>query len=164
MPRDVCSQHPRVWPHHRGRAVRSGNFSPHSRRWSRLGVVPAGAAVLFPVPAGMVPKRDWIRKGLAFAPRARGDGPDPNSPTYWGGNCSPHPQGWSLRCPQPSGSRDWSLTPAGMVPSSRISPRAKWTAPRTRGDGPLKLAGGFGSTNCSPHLWGWSPGPGTGSR
>ncbi len=111
---------------------------------------------LLPAPAGMVPDPGPARRPAVPAPRTRGDGPSPSCGGSRASGCSPHPRGWSLRDRQPRRLRRLLPAPAGMVPPTGTGASRGTPAPRTRGDGPERLAAAVGQPLCSPHPRGWS--------
>ncbi|MPY37143.1 hypothetical protein FNH09_39795 [Streptomyces adustus] len=71
-------------------------------------------------------------------------------------SCSPHPRGWSRRGTPADHPRSLLPAPAGMVPPRTRRPRSWRPAPRTRGDGPVRMVALTVSRRCSPHPRGWS--------
>ncbi len=121
-----------------GRAWGRRQCSPRPRGWSRLAGRPRGARRVLPAPAGMVP---ILASRVTPAPM-----------------CSPRPRGWSH-----PGRRGQSVgvvlpAPAGMVPPPARPAAASASAPRARGDGPLRAAGVRAPGVCSPRPRGWSLG------
>ncbi len=103
----------------------------------------------------MVPRRHHPRRSPAPAPRTRGDGPDTRSNVDPNTNCSPHPRGWPHLGRFASPVRRLLPAPAGMAPRSPPAPRARRSAPRTRGDGPSSAFASSSAIRCSPHPRGW---------
>ena len=151
--------------------------SPRTRGWSpKPGPRSRGDSVL-PAHAGMVPGQNGHGFAPRCAPRARGDGPSPPDTPFFSAcaprargdgpeahhqhlidrKCSPRTRGWSRQGPE--GLRPVGVLPAhaGMVPSSAPRSRARPSASRARGDGPLRAEGQSEENQCSPRTRGWSP-------
>ncbi len=138
------------------RSVPSTCCSPHPRGWSLTQARKDRDAGLLPAPAGMVPGRRLVRCRRPAAPRTRGDGPSLRPARTGTLVCSPHPRGWSLGVGS-FGAVDLLLpAPAGMVPHSGPQGPGRWSAPRTRGDGPGSVPATYQYQLCSPHPRGWS--------
>ncbi len=133
--------------------------SPLARGWSRCPVPRPRTRRVLPARAGMVPSPPSPGARSDRAPRSRGDGPTHHRPPPTRPGCSPLARGWS---PQRLASRHGRVVlpaRAGMVPSSATPTGPDWSAPRSRGDGPLAHRPQPVSTGCSPLARGWSPGP-----
>ncbi len=130
--------------------------SPHPRGWSRRPGEGHRDRWLLPAPAGMVPDLPVRGDDVATAPRTRGDGPWLTEMGRLGGDCSPHPRGWSLGTGVLYTKDALLPAPAGMVPCALRWRTAVATAPRTRVDGPYGRLLGTITTSCSPHPRGWS--------
>ena len=173
----ACSPRPRGWsrPHHgarhdggpapraRGDGPLSGganhtrrDCSPRTRGWSLPPGDPRGQQTLLPAHAGMVPSVSCSWTPPVAAPRARGDGPGDGGPARAPHGCSPRPQGWSHQLA--GGVQRVGLLPAhaGMVPPPTPATRARWTAPRARGDGPCWRRVRTWCLPYSPRTRGWS--------
>ncbi len=141
--------------HGRGEPSLSGSDVQQLARWRAMSDLLSGRILLH---AAAVPPGGPAARHHDPAPRTRGDGPPALRTGVLPPACSPHPRGWSR-----TGGHDDSrlvllLAPAGMVPSDR--PRrhraGAHPAPRTRGDGPLRVPSEPGTPSCSPHPRGWS--------
>ena len=130
--------------------------SPRERGWSaRLAQRPAAHQVL-PARAGMVPPRRVIRRRLAGAPRASGDGPRSVRSSWPSMKCSPRERGWSTR--EIFNAKGVPVLPAraGMVRIEIPWCRCPGSAPRASGDGPSPVGLCGGESGCSPRERGWS--------
>ena len=130
--------------------------SPRSRGWSQGGRHSKCTWAVLPALAGMVPAGHQYSLRNVCAPRARGDGPEGVGPASSASECSPRSRGWS-RADQPKGGADAVLPAlAGMVPRPASARTGGSSAPRARGDGPIKdIRRGF-EPECSPRSRGWS--------
>ncbi len=137
---DVCAPRARGdGPRHRPPRRARSPCSPRTRGWSRQPLQTDVAQPVLPAHAGMVPPAPRRAGGRRSAPRARGDGPDGQSP-------GKSPSRWVPVLP----------AHAGMVPRpSRVRPLAGG-APRARGDGPEEHDDDDDRTECSPRTRGWS--------
>ena len=96
------------------------------------------------------------RDDLPSFPRTRGDGPPGDTLSEFMQSFPPHTRGWTAVAEAISDNAGVSPAHAGMdPPESRLRPR-KRSFPRTRGDGPLNLAGGRSQTPFPPHTRGWT--------
>ena len=151
--------------------------SPHTRGWTRL---PRGADRRvngFPAHAGMDPPADIPRHiVLVVSPHTRGwtrehgravgrrlgfpahAGMDPShkAPMVRCTRFPPHTRGWTVhRVADPPAAGGFPAH-AGMDPTATPGPISARRFPRTRGDGPRKVAGGSMNTRVSPHTRGWT--------
>ncbi len=112
---------------------------------------------MLPAHAGMVPASQRTPDPAPSAPRARGDGPHPDSRKCHATVCSPRTRGWSR--PGRRRRRRPEVLPAhaGMVPDAPRALYDAWGAPRARGDGPNQRGRSNSSPPCSPRTRGWSP-------
>ncbi len=135
--------------------------SPHARGWTQALDALLVLAELLPARAGMDPRCGHGARGMAPAPRTRGDGPSAwTLPGYArpsrARSCSPHARGWTRHGVAHRGSGGLLPARGGMDPG-RPRPHTRGTAaPRTRGDGPAKSAAGVSVRGCSPHARGWT--------
>ena len=70
-------------------------FSPYSRGWSSITPTKRRGDHIFPVFAGMVPRRRVCRRAERYFPRIRGDGPWFVRCVGWRRTFSPYSRGWS---------------------------------------------------------------------
>ena len=104
----------------------------------------------------MVPSRPPPADAAGGAPRARGDGPQPDAVKVLIGECSPRTRGWSRRQDHPGHAGDVLPAHAGMVPYAFPALKLPVCAPRARGDGPGGVWVAPLGTACSPRTRGWS--------
>ena len=130
--------------------------SPHPRGWTRGGWFRPRSPTGFPAPAGMDPSPGGSATRSCRIPRTRGDGPPKNSPRPRRRGDSPHPRGWT----RASGGRVLAgrgfPAPAGMDPATSGAPSGQTRIPRTRGDGPRRVAELWEEVMDSPHPRGWT--------
>ncbi len=105
---------------------------------------------------GWSPARPLARLGPLRAPRARGDGPSIEPRAALEQSCSPRTRGWSPALGMDGAPEGVLPAHAGMVPAAIRVRRCASCAPRARGDGPMRRAGGRSWVPCSPRTRGWS--------
>ncbi len=113
-----------------------GRCSPRTRGWPRRGPDFRHVTKLLPAHAGMAPVPGRGSPPMRSAPRARGDGPAPQTANRGPGTCSPRTRGWPRPFPSPGRARPLLPAHAGMAPRIRSAGSPLSTAPRARGDGP----------------------------
>ena len=139
-------------------AYQRSGASPHTRGWTRTASAAARRRGGFPAHAGMDPPVSCSSRTPRRLPRTRGDGPVIEWQLRDMIKASPHTRGWTRTPPAASGPRRGFPAHAGMDPARRrSSARAGWL-PRTRGDGPVRLAAVRGVLRASPHTRGWTLG------
>ena len=154
---------PRASPHTRGWTVgaRRGSqedqgASPHTRGWTRADrrrpIVEPG----FPAHAGMDPSPCASLPTPPGLPRTRGDGPLLISQWTAAPKASPHTRGWTLHLPFAARLAAGFPAHAGMDPPPAGAGLGRGGLPRTRGDGPGKLAVSTCLQRASPHTRGWT--------
>ena len=131
--------------------------SPHTRGWTRGQPRGHVADPGFPAHAGMDPAASgrW-RRGRRF-PRTRGDGPPRWPAPVLDSRVSPHTRGWTRPAPRRRSRPRGFPAHAGMDPCGCSEARPWSRFPRTRGDGPLWIAGVDSVWRVSPHTRGWTP-------
>ena len=134
----------------------SGQFSPYSRGWSRVGTLEANPAPILPVFAGMVRLGDMHAKKGEYSPRIRGDGPSTPNTRRSSPQFSPYSRGWSHRSPAYPGRRNILPVFAGMVPGIQGHHTQHPHSPRIRGDGPAADTIMAFEQSFSPYSRGWS--------
>ncbi len=164
------------WSRRRRHRLRCRHLLPAPAGMAHRQAVEEYGGPLLPAPAGIVPPIPATMACTSLAPRTRGDGPRRRKNVLPCLGCSPHPRGWSRLqvaatlavgpLPHPRGWSPRGATtqnrrallpaPAGMVPTTATSSTGSSTAPRTRGDGPLRRGTRVVPSNCSPHPQGWS--------
>ena len=130
--------------------------SPHTRGWTLVDDTLQMTLTGFPAHAGMDPRWPPRRCSSCRFPRTRGDGPlVPRVGRHLYG-VSPHTRGWTVhRVADPPAAGGFPAH-AGMDPTATPGPISARRFPRTRGDGPRKVAGGSMNTRVSPHTRGWT--------
>ena len=131
-------------------------FSPYSRGWSSITPTKRRGDHIFPVFAGMVPRRRVCRRAERYFPRIRGDGPSPGLLIVTLSRFSPYSRGWS---PVPLVEQGHDLifpVFAGMVPGSSAVLGGVEHFPRIRGDGPWWMPICRLLLTFSPYSRGWS--------
>ena len=143
---------PLALEHHAG----AHRASPHTRGWTRR----HGAAPLlghgFPAHAGMDPRRAWLQRLESGLPRTRGDGPLTADAAEQLAAASPHTRGWTRPRPGVDHLAGGFPAHAGMDPTPAHTDRPASRLPRTRGDGPNRLATLHHLYGASPHTRGWT--------
>src|SRR5699024_11019337 len=123
----------------------SSDFAPHTRGWSSVAYIVAGALGLCPAHAGMVPILPMPYRVPSSLPRTRGGGPRCPCSRESFLPFAAHTRGWSPRIVDHRIAARLCPAHAGMVPSARTSGVIFSTLPRTRGDGPGLVARPFAS-------------------
>ena len=132
--------------------------SPRPRGWTAWAEPAAGAALGFPAPAGMDPKRARRSRSCIRLPRARGDGPARVPPDIFVGAASPRPRGWTREHVVGRLDHAGFPAPAGMDPGEAWPTTTGDGLPRARGDGPVPLQAGVRVFAASPRPRGWTLG------
>ena len=141
-------------------SVRSARWtvraSPHTRGWTRGRLDGIGDVYGFPAHAGMDRSTNRKRADWTWLPRTRGDGPVSMSSVHPLMVASPHTRGWTRQLELAPACRLGFPAHAGMDPSAPSARPPSTRLPRTRGDGPQRLAGGGTYQWASPHTRGWT--------
>ena len=136
-----------------------GTDSPHARGWTPVSGGRVRVRLGFPARAGMDPRARPPASAPPGIPRTRGDGPRSSTSAAGRSGDSPHARGWTRRAGPPTSARGGFPARAGMdlaVVGNRAPPRR---IPRTRGDGPSRLAPRIRPALDSPHARGWTRQP-----
>ena len=137
--------------------VRLGHgASPHTRGWTGAEVELPPARPGFPAHAGMDRARPPRARAFTRLPRTRGDGPRCQYGCDGCSRASPHTRGWTVGRLFLRRITDGFPAHAGMDPV--LAGLWEWVPglPRTRGDGPVRQAGGAVVLQASPHTRGWT--------
>ena len=129
---------------------------PHTRGWSHGSAFHDRDFVGSPAHAGMVPRPAFYRGRRYWLPRTRGDGPGTAARLDVRVSAPPHTRGWSRITSFRLNGRRGSPAHAGMVPTRASSTAISRGLPRTRGDGPYRLASYRARILAPPHTRGWS--------
>ena len=109
-----------------------------------------------PAHAGMDPKRAAVLDFLFRLPRARGDGPRPQSACPWPSGAPPRTRGWTPRVPSTRPQRHGSPAHAGMDPEWGFRRLDLRRLPRARGDGPQGSRPAAHRGEAPPRTRGWT--------
>ncbi len=129
---------------------------PHTRGWTAIRGVVAGAAGGSPAHAGMDPACRRAPSHGRRLPRTRGDGPPRHVAIARRGRAPPHTRGWTLDPADDDRDQVGSPAHAGMDPRFLARRRSRTGLPRTRGDGPGAPSNFPGSVTAPPHTRGWT--------
>ncbi len=153
----IRSPHPRGdGPPARVRAVLELKFSPPAWGWSGRGFRDYMAALVLPTRVGMV--RSWcgLWNSCPRSPHPRGDGPCQTRLSCRCRGFSPPAWGWSVVEQDRRLLNKVLPTRVGMVRAGGPGLQRSGCSPHPRGDGPVRIRGGFFHRVFSPPAWGWS--------
>ena len=120
-------------------------------------LVASSGARGFPAHAGMDPVQTKGKSQPSRLPRTRGDGPALPWAAVVPRAASPHTRGWTPRTIVARRSYYGFPAHAGMDPTRGRRSASPGRLPRTRGDGPYRLAPHQTLLSASPHTRGWTP-------